>query len=1045
MVAPIAQPAFSPVFEHVLESTGYLRSGKAAQGLSVGDAPKRLQTVFDDKVGLSATAAFSAQETPVSIFKDVGNHPPSEADLANWRDTAWNIAIAPLLWIVTPTELKLYDCYWSRSTHKDVPNSPLLRSVKISDREGLRKINAECGRFSTETGAFWSSDIGRKINRRHRVDRVLLHEIKALEESLIQESQLASGDLTHARGLAQRFIGRCIFTWYLLDRQIAQPRLPKGFPQRLEDMLASKENAFALFGWLRDTFNGDLFPMDDLGAEQEFMSDARLNLLRAFARSESLIENQRGQGRLIKFRFDAIPIELISAIYQQFARSAAAERANDQGLHYTPIELVNLALDPVLEGLPPHARVIDPTCGSGAFLVQAFRHLVWRATLVGSEDPPTNTRSGGRGRRTRSVVWKILREQIFGTDINPSALGIAAFSLYLTALELVDETHDRRDNEDLRFDKLIGETLYRADILGDLPPKMPRTFDAIVGNPPWTYIENVGQKRSTTNVASRPRRSPDHHFLARYAELAGSTGRVGIIMKATPFFSRDSQAIESRSQFLSELAPTALVNLSQLRKDDLFPDAKAPALLFLARCPLVSRDRVLVGSMPRTEDFSRSGVFAIGHSDLRPVALESILSSASALKTTAFGTARDRWLMDKLERRYPTLEDLLNKWGIKQRKESGQGYKLGGIPRRDIPTYYEGMPVLVSRKGGAPKGRAYQPFRLNTHAFESFKNIGQTIYAPRKASIFRGPVLLCPRASGKLAAVYGRYSAAVHEDDLLYSQSFFGISCKTIGKEIALLLSAILNSSITTFQMMMGGSLWGVERPLVEPQDLMALRIPDLGKFDPDAVYACLRIEEMVAREIGGISYDDDVGRRQLLGPLDDVVGDLYGLEPDERTIVNESVSQAVPLALEDADARLKAVLRPSLEEIWNYAEQVVRTVNAYLRLDGGRHLEAVTYSQEVQQIELPGAVVVGFTMRDDAVEDKPAFREGDDGDVVRLVDFLSKNVPDRQSTPYLNERRQLRIYLGDGLFVVKPAETRCWTRTAGLNDADAILADHWR
>ena len=28
--------------------------------------------------------------------------------------------------------------------------------------------------------------------------------------------------------------------------------------------------------------------------------------------------------------------------------------------------------------------------------------------------------------------------------------------------------------------------------------------------------------------------------------------------------------------------------------------------------------------------------------------------------------------------------------------------------------------------------------------------------------------------------------------------------------------------------------------------------------------------------------------------------------------------------------------------------------------------------------------------------------------------------------------------------FILKPAELRYWTRTAGLNDADIILADHW-
>ena len=48
------------------------------------------------------------------------------------------------------------------------------------------------------------------------------------------------------------------------------------------------------------------------------------------------------------------------------------------------------------------------------------------------------------------------------------------------------------------------------------------------------------------------------------------------------------------------------------------------------------------------------------------------------------------------------------------------------------------------------------------------------------------------------------------------------------------------------------------------------------------------------------------------------------------------------------------------------------------------------------------------------------------------------------EPNPYLNERRHLRLYVDDDLFVVKPSEHRNWTRIAALNDADAILADHW-
>ena len=142
-----------------------------------------------------------------------------------------------------------------------------------------------------------------------------------------------------------------------------------------------------------------------------------------------------------------IPVDLVSSIYQQFARSSAEKKARVQGLHYTPVELVHLTLDPVFEDLPATARVIDPTCGSGAFLVEAFRRLIWKRC--------------GDEQASRAVVRDILYHQLFGIDINPSALGIAAFSLYLAALEFDEEPIT--DITELKFDRLIGTTLFEAD------------------------------------------------------------------------------------------------------------------------------------------------------------------------------------------------------------------------------------------------------------------------------------------------------------------------------------------------------------------------------------------------------------------------------------------------------------------------------------------------------------------------------------------------------------------------------------------------------
>ncbi|TCR80893.1 N-6 DNA methylase [Rhizobium sp. BK376] len=981
-----------------------------------------MRAVFsDDRVGLNADAVFSAQNAPTCIFKDAGFSKPSEADLRQWQEAAWNVGVAPLLWIITPTDVRLYDCYalpeQSNTAMDEAPQA--LESFVLNSSERLRDLDAQCGRVATETGAFWSSAIGSKIDRRHRVDRELLAEISALEDRLtaLGEERRTGRELVHARDIAQRFIGRCIFTWYLLDRGIAQPFLPSTLPTDLSAMFGTPASAFALFDWLRKTFNGDLFPMDDPGAERDQLTAQHLELIRDFIDGRSLIPERYGQGRLFRFRFNAIPIDLVSSIYQQFARTSAADEARSLGLHYTPVELVHLTLDPVFEGLSLDARIIDPACGSGAFLVEAFRRLVWRA----SEGKPAG----------RQLVRHILYNQLFGIDINRAALGIAAFSLYLAALELDEEPVN--DISDLKFDRLIDTTLFEADSLGDkLPQKITKnSFDAVVGNPPWTFVTKANaQKRLASDTSTfRPRRSPDQAFLALGADLAGDAGRIGMVMKATPFFSKDIHAVAARNHLLERLAPAALINLSFLRREDLFPDAVGPALIFFARCALgPDKDRLLVGSIPWTPDYRRTGVFHLGPNEIRSVPLKKVLTTPPFLKAATFGTVRDGWLIERLEREFFTLDRTLDGIEITQRVNRGQGFKVKGREQTKSPDDYAELRVVTPDN--------FTAFRIESDQLDEFTH--ETLHRVRSRSIFRGPLLLCSKVGSDAAAERGRYSAAVSEEDVLYTQGFFGISFAGVDSRFAFLLSGILNSSLTAFQFAMGGPTWGLERPTVEPHDLLSIRVPLFGQCDPAAIGAVIDAEKSAAANPG----DSD-----RLDRLDDAVFELYGLEPDECILARESVSRARYQIFENRGERIGLVTPPDVDCLHAYAGQVAGSVNAYLRARNERHLEAIVYPIKLTGGDLsagiPGVTAVRFVMASGGPGEKPVVREGDPAELYSLANLLRGQL-EADIPPYLNERRQMRLYGTDDLFMLKPAEVRYWTRTIGLNDADIILGDHW-
>jgi len=1015
----------SPAFNKALEATGYLtHSGKPVPGfISTDDTTSAtFKKLFsDESIGLKADAVFTTQNTPTSVFKDAGTSDPTIDELKRWHEAAWNVGVAPLLWIITPAEVRLYDCYASPTEQSGqlVPSS--LDQFALRSDERLRALDAMCGRLATETGAFWSSAIGAKIDREHRVDRDLLEEISALEDLLTKPtpaSQLGRTGSGMPREVAQRFIGRCIFTWYLLDRRIAQPFLPKSLAPSLSKMFGSKDNAFTLFKWLHKTFNGDLFPMDDPGVEREHLTDEHLAFIRDFAESRSLVAKRRGQGRLFKFRFNAIPVDLISSIYQQFARSAATDESASQGLHYTPIELVHLALDPVFEQLPATARIIDPTCGSGAFLVEAFRRLVWRAT----EGRPT----------TRKLVRSILYTQLFGIDVNKSALSIAAFSLYLAALELDDEPIS--DIRNLKFDRLVNRTLFEADAIDDtLPAALTSSqFDAVVGNPPWTFVRRPRglRRRHADQVATlRPRRSPDQAFLSVAADLAGVNGRIGMVMKATPFFSKDTHAVKARSALLKRLAPVALINLSFLRKEGLFPDARGPALLFFARCALASApDRMLAGSIPWTPDFKRTGVFHFGPAEIRTIPLARVLATPTMLKAATFGTVRDGWLIERLEHEFPTLDEALTSLGIIKRVHRGQGYKVNGVGQTATPPEYFRLPVVTPE--------VFTPFRLDRRSLGRLEH--RTLHRVRRGSIFRGPLLICLKAGSDAGAERGRYSAAIHEGDALYTQNFYGLSFRGSDSSFVHTLCAILNSSIVSFQLAFGGPTWGLERPTVEPHDLLSLRVPSLLSATKACLEAVVEAEKQAARDPQDLTK---------LAELDEAVFNLYDLEADERILVRDSVARARYLVFESRAERVGMVKAPSPDSLKKYAKQVGRSVDAYLSARGERHLEAVVYTQRFAKGDLaagvPGVTAVRFIMAHGAPKHDAVVREGDTADLDALAALLRGRL-ESEAPPYLNERRQLRIYGPDDLFILKPTESRYWTATAGLNDADVILADHW-
>ena len=247
-------------------------------------------------------------------------------------------------------------------------------------------------------------------------------------------------------------------------------------------------------------------------------------------------------------------------LYQDLSEDARKRYALLQTPEFVEEFILDRTLEPAIAefGLRD-VRLIDPTCGSGHFLLGAFRRILerWFRTEPGTVE--------------RELVQRALNA-IYGVDLNPYAVAIARFRLLLEALRAsgigklkeapafqinvaVGDSllHGARFGElgldDTRGHRQRGEGIrhtYQVEDLGELNRILGQQYHVVVGNPPYITVKDRG-----LNQAYRDRFSTCHRqyslvvpFTERFFDLAlygadaKPAGYVGMIT-ANSFMKRE--------------------------------------------------------------------------------------------------------------------------------------------------------------------------------------------------------------------------------------------------------------------------------------------------------------------------------------------------------------------------------------------------------------------------------------------------------------------------------------------------------------------------
>jgi type I restriction enzyme M protein len=218
-----------------------------------------------------------------------------------------------------------------------------------------------------------------------------------------------------------------------------------------------KELAEAPIGSVLSFVNGELFPyLQKVGTQadatdrQRVISEIFRNKDRTVIASETNLLDAIDQVQdLAESELDDTHFFTVSQAFEGLL-PALGEKKNDGGQFFTPREIIRAvvgAVDPKLD-----STVYDPCCGTGGFLIEAYKHL--------RDQDPTATQIG---RLNRDLIW--------GREDADEAIPICLANMVLHDIELPRIWH--------------GNTLTGATTYGELFEGAPPQFDYILTNPPF--------------------------------------------------------------------------------------------------------------------------------------------------------------------------------------------------------------------------------------------------------------------------------------------------------------------------------------------------------------------------------------------------------------------------------------------------------------------------------------------------------------------------------------------------------------------------------
>jgi len=984
---------------------------------------------------LMGNPSSDASDAPIALVCDF-KQALSPPHLKQTRKLAWNFCRTPLLITLEPHLIRAWSCY--ERPDKDTGEFPKETVGPVCEINGTPDLSCLADTLhwvQLASGQFLARN-SHRFRRDEAADVLLLQNLRYVRDILMTDD--LDENITHD------LLARVIFVQFLMDRKdtrgqaaldaakltsLREQGILSQSHADLPSILRHKGDTFALFKWLNGRFNGDLFP-SSFTAEERQVKKSHLDTLAEFVTGQ--LEMEKGQYLLWQhYSFDTIPLEFISSIYEEFV-TKRKDGEKGVGEHYTRPFVVDFMLDKVLpwSGTEWDLKVLDPCCGSAVFLVKAFQRLVqrWRNANGQNANPSVE------------LLRDLLKKNLFGVDINPNAVWVASFSLYLAMCDEIDprEYWDR----DGLFPRLRGERIQDAgffseNVEGIRTRDDAERYDFVIGNAPWGDLPDKKTEEGRRALAEREkaeewaRKEKDGPwpladkqtgtlFLVKAARLCKSDGRICMIQPAgSLLFNVSPTAKEFREKFFTRFKVDEVVNLSALRFAGLFADAVGPACIINMRPIPPDGNAIAYWTPKRTHTGEEQVRVVIDEQDLNWVWPDEAAQEPIVWPALSWGGRRDLSLIVSLRSKFASLGAYMeervfsNERGFERREQSAQEY-----PDRI------GYPVLESHE----LWDALRPFTL---ASEYPTNTNPKFYRQKRMEVFRLP---CAIVKKSWTTSEERFKVVTVRPDnyshLLFSQSFSGVQAQTEEQLATFVACSRSLFAVYFFHLSSGRLAW--YRPSMRDKDLRSLPIPLGNRIILSSV------QRMSQKQLDGLVYE------------------LYGLNTVEQWLVRDFSRIILPgykrgrpspgyQSALTASASSKDALR-------TFSYWFLRVLESTF---GPKKNMCATVFRPPNPGGSPFCMVAVHL--DWNRSERIRYEDVTDGD---LLNVLKRCIQDEQSkndallTEVIYYQRVSRIYqsllVQEGrkrynvptVFLIKPNQGRYWTRSAALRDADNVVAD---